>query len=248
MQTRASRVEGGWQVKGQKVWTSGAHDADWGLATIRTDPAAPKHAGITLMAIKMSQPGVTVRPLRDLTGLSLFNEVFLDDVFIEDSDVVGGVNRGWTLALATLANERTTIGARSHDERSARHLLGRVGAAGAMLGPAFARDVAELLAEEHAARVFRLRQAARSVAAGVAVGGGNIAKLIAGEHTQRVTEVGMRLSAERGGAVGDEQMVQLFLYSRCLTIAGGTSEIIRNQIAERTLGLPRDPAPVAIKG
>jgi alkylation response protein AidB-like acyl-CoA dehydrogenase len=247
VQTRAGRAEGGWQVKGQKVWTSGAHDSDWGLATIRTDPAAPKHAGITLMAIKMNQPGVTVRPLRDLTGRSLFNEVFLDDVFIEDRDVVGDVGRGWTLALATLANERTTIGGRAHDERSARHLLGRVWAAGAMLGPAFARDVAELLAEEHAGRVLRLRQAARSVEAGAAVGGGNVAKLIAGEHTQRVTEVGMRLSAEHGGAVGDDQLIQLFLYSRCLTIAGGTSEIIRNQIAERTLGLPRDPAPVAIK-
>ena len=108
--TRATRAEGGWLVNGQKVWTSGAHLASFGLATVRSNPDAPKHQGITTMVIDMHAPGVTVRPLRMPTGNSDFNEVFFDDVFVPDADVVGPVDGGWTVARATLGNESVSIG------------------------------------------------------------------------------------------------------------------------------------------
>ena len=130
IQTRATRVDGGWLVNGQKVWTSGAQHSNRGLATVRTDPAAPKHAGVTTMAIDMRAPGVDVRPLREITGETLFNEVFFDDVFVPDDDVVGEVDRGWAVARATLGNERVSIG----------------GNVGGVLGTVAADDLADLAA------------------------------------------------------------------------------------------------------
>ena len=108
--TRATRVDGGWRVTGQKVWTSNAHQAKVGFALVRTDPAAPRHAGLTCMVVDMGAPGVTVRPLRQLTGEPEFNEVFLDDVFVPDTDVVGDVNDGWRVARTSLENERVSLG------------------------------------------------------------------------------------------------------------------------------------------
>jgi Acyl-CoA dehydrogenases len=108
--TRGVRAEGGWRVTGQKVWTTRAHQSDWGFATVRTDSSGSKHAGITMMAIDLRAPGVQVRPLRELTGDALFNEVFFDDVFVPDTDVVGEVGQGWRVARATLGNERVSIG------------------------------------------------------------------------------------------------------------------------------------------
>ena len=110
VRTVAKKVDGGWRVTGQKVWTSLAQHCQWGLATVRTDPDAPKHAGVTMMAIDMKAPGVTVNPLRGMTGDAHFNEVFFDDVFVPDEDVVGDVNKGWLVARATLGNERISIG------------------------------------------------------------------------------------------------------------------------------------------
>src|SRR6516162_9655695 len=110
IRTRATRVDGGWRINGQKVWTSGAHQAHFGLATVRTNPDAPKHQGITTMVIDMHAPGVTVRPLKMPSGNSDFNEVFFDDVFIPDEDMVGPVDAGWTVARATLGNESVSIG------------------------------------------------------------------------------------------------------------------------------------------
>ena len=117
VRTAAKKVDGGWRVTGQKVWTSLAQHCQWGLATVRTDPDAPKHAGVTMMAIDMKAPGVTVNPLRGITGDAHFNEVFFDDVFVPDADVVGDVNKGWLVARATLGNERISIGGGSggHD-------------------------------------------------------------------------------------------------------------------------------------
>jgi alkylation response protein AidB-like acyl-CoA dehydrogenase len=242
--TRGTRVEGGWRVSGQKVWTSGAHESDWGLATVRTDPDARKHAGISLLAINMRAPGVEVRPLRELTGGARFNEVFLNEVFVPDDDLLGFPGGGWRLAMATLGNERMTIGTSKRDERSARHLLRRlreteVGDA------ALEREVAVLLAEEYASRALVLRNAARGVEGSTAAFAGSLIKLVVGERTQRTAELGMRLSGELAVSNDDAAIVDLFLFSRCLTIAGGTSEIIRNQIAERILGLPREPLPAA---
>ena len=110
VKTKATRVDGGWLVNGQKVWTSGAHVAGMGFATVRTNPDVPKHDGITMMAIDMHAEGVEVRPLKMTSGNSEFNEVFFDDVFVPDDDVVGPVDGGWTVARATLGNESVSIG------------------------------------------------------------------------------------------------------------------------------------------
>ena len=109
LRTKAVRVDGGWELTGQKVWTSSAHKAQWGVCLARTDPDAPKHKGITYFLIDMSSPGIVIRPLREITGDALFNEVFLDDVFVPDEMVVGTVNDGWRLARTTLANERIAM-------------------------------------------------------------------------------------------------------------------------------------------
>ena len=138
IRTRATRTEGGWRINGQKVWTSGAHMASFGLATVRTNPDAPKHKGITTMVIDMHAPGVTVRPLKMPTGNSDFNEVFFDDVFVPDADVVGPVDGGWTVARATLGNESVSIGGGDggHDDagrglhRPARRASGAAGRRG----------------------------------------------------------------------------------------------------------------------
>ena len=239
--TRGIRVEGGWRVTGQKVWTTRAHVSDWGFATVRTYSSGPKHAGITMMAIDLKTPGVDVRPLRELTGDALFNEVFLDDVFVPDECVVGEVGQGWRVARATLGNERVSIGGGSAGTLPLRawHLLPL---AAASPDPQVAqRDVGALITDELATRLMLLRQAARAVGGTEPGPEGNLSKLFSSEHAQRVAGLGVRLAGAAAVTGGNELVMRSYLYSRCLTIAGGTSEIARNQVAERLLGLPRDP-------
>ncbi|MGV0037125.1 acyl-CoA dehydrogenase [Mycobacterium paraffinicum] len=239
--TKARRVDGGWVVNGQKVWTSDAVNCQRGLATVRTDPNVRKHKGITAMIIDLADPAVRIRPLTEITGETLFNEVFFDDVFVPARDVVGGVNDGWSVAMAAFGNERVSIGGGSVTMTAgalidllARHRPGDTG---------IAREVGALLIESYTLATLNLRQAARAVFdAGPGVEG-NIAKLFGAEHAQRVAELALRI-ADRAILVGEEpDVVHDYLFSRCLTIAGGTSEIVRNLVAERILGLPRDPAP-----
>ncbi|MFI1293271.1 acyl-CoA dehydrogenase [Streptomyces sp. NPDC020792] len=240
VRTRAERVEGGWRVNGQKVWTSGAEHCNRGLATVRTDPEAPKHKGITAMVIDLTAPGVDIRPLREITGDALFNEVFFDDVFVPDADVVGEPNNGWRVARATLGNERVSIGGGSREGLSALELVD-IAARHDATDVESRRAIARLVVEEQGMRVLNLRQATRAViGAGPGVEG-NVTKLLSAEHAQRVTELAMRLCGA-AGVTGDEpEVAREYLFDRCLTIAGGTSEISRNVIAERILGLPRDP-------
>jgi alkylation response protein AidB-like acyl-CoA dehydrogenase len=240
VKTRAERVPGGWRVNGQKVWTSGAQGCNRGLATVRTDPSAPKHKGISAMVIDLDSPGVTVRPLREITGDAMFNEVFLDDVFVPDADVVGEPNDGWRVARATLGNERVTIGGGSREGMSAYDLVPlsqRHGATDAET----TRAVARLVAEEQAMRALNVRQATRAVIGSGPGPEGNVTKLLSAEHAQRVTELGMAIAGSAAVTDGDLELAFEYLFDRGLTIAGGTSEITRNVIAERILGLPRDP-------
>ncbi|MEJ3654477.1 acyl-CoA dehydrogenase [Actinomycetes bacterium KLBMP 9759] len=239
--TRGVRVDGGWRVTGQKVWTTRAHQSDWGFATVRTDSSGAKHAGITMMAIDLRADGVDVRPLRELTGDALFNEVFFDDVFVPDEDVVGEVGQGWRVARATLGNERVSIGGGSAGALPirARDLLPLAAAAP---DPAAAeREVGSLIVDELAMRLMLLRQAARAVGGSEPGPEGNLSKLFSSEHAQRVAGLGVRLAGAAAVSGGNELVMRSYLWSRCLTIAGGTSEIARNQVAERILGLPRDP-------
>ncbi len=244
IKTRATRVDGGWLVNGQKVWTSGAHVASLGLATTRTDPDAPKHQGITMMVIDMHAPGVEVRPLRMVTVHSDFNEVFFNDLFVPDDDVVGPVNGGWTVARATLGNESVSIGggAGGGGGIPAESVIAPFDAHPERLGGGAGR-IGRYVARSEAMAVLNMRSAHRAVAGGGPGPEGNVTKLV-------LTEIGHEAAAIRralGGpatafADGDGSMAAaMVLMHRGMSIAGGTSEIKRNQIGERILGLPRDP-------
>ncbi|MGP0028986.1 MAG: acyl-CoA dehydrogenase [Acidimicrobiales bacterium] len=243
VKTRGTRVDGGWLVNGQKVWTSGAHLAGFGLATIRTDPDVPKHQGITTMVIDMHAEGVEVRPLKMVTGHSEFNEVFFNDVFVPDDDVVGPINGGWTVARATLGNESVSIGGGqgggsmpadmvitpfdAHPERLAGG-AGRIG---------------RYVVQSEAMATLNMRTAHRAVIGGGPGPEGNVTKLVLSEIGHEaaaiMAAVGGPDTAYSDGAASMTAM--MVLMHRGLSIAGGTSEIKRNQIGERILGLPRDP-------
>ncbi|ATD72290.1 MULTISPECIES: acyl-CoA dehydrogenase [Gordonia] len=243
VKTRATRVDGGWRINGQKVWTSGAHLCKRGLATVRTDPEAPKHKGITAVLIDMSARGVEVRPLRQITGGAEFNEVFFTDVFVPDADVVGEPNDGWTVARATLGNERVSIGGGTAGSEGAATYMLKLAERYADGLEGSRVKIGEFLAVEDALRLLNLRRVARSVADAGPGPEGNVTKLLLAEHISDRA----RLSAELIGPdvaflSGAGKMAGLLvLAARGMSIAGGTSEITRNQIAERILGLPRDP-------
>jgi alkylation response protein AidB-like acyl-CoA dehydrogenase len=242
VRTAARRVEGGWRITGQKVWTTLAEKCQWGLATVRTDPDAPKHAGVTMMAIDMSSPGVTVRPLREMTGEALFNEVFFDDVFVPDADVVGEVGRGWAVARATLGNERVSIaGGEGLPGVDADELITLLASASPDTAAAMTRRAGEVIAESHTITLLNRRRASRAIVGAAPGPEANVAKLLTAESAQHQTELGMDLAGMAAVVGAVPELTHDYLYARCLTIAGGTSEIMRNTIAERLLGLPRDP-------
>lgn len=242
--TKARRVEGGWLVNGQKVWTTGAHLARWGFATVRTNPDAAKHRGITMMVIDMKGSGVTVRPLRQTTGSAEFNEVFLDDVFVPDDNVVGPVDDGWNVARATLGNESVSMGGSGevgftmpaetawslHDRHPGR-LAGAVGRIG------------RHLSSVESAALLNLRSAHRAVAGHSPGPEGSLAKLVIAENTHEAAAIARELDGPRALLLDGDgaNAADLVLRHRAISIAGGTSEIKRNQIGERFLGLPRDP-------
>jgi alkylation response protein AidB-like acyl-CoA dehydrogenase len=243
IKTRATRVDGGWKINGQKVWTSGAHYCARGLATVRTDPDARKHAGITTVIVDMKAPEVEVRPLRQITGGSDFNEVFFNDLFVPDEDVVGAPNSGWTVARATLGNERVSIGGSgSFYEGLATALLEMAQQHADRLAGADIR-VGSYLANETALRLLNLRRVARSVEGAGPGPEGNVTKLKLADHMVEGAAIMAALTGPEvalvdglGAAPG-----RLIMGARGMAIAGGTSEVTRNQIAERILGMPRDP-------
>lgn len=235
LRTKAVRCEDGWLLTGQKVWTSAAHKARWGVCLARTDPDAPKHQGITYFLVDMKSPGIEIRPLREITGDSLFNEVFLDDVFVPDEMVVGTVNDGWRLARTTLANERVAMANGTALGNSMEELL--------KLLAEIDLDVAQqdrlgwliIVAQIGALLDQRIAQ--------LAVGGrdpgaqSSVRKLIGVRYRQELAECLMDVS--EGGGLVENCGVHGFLNSRCLTIAGGTEQILLTMVAERLLGLPR---------
>ncbi|HMC40197.1 MAG TPA: acyl-CoA dehydrogenase [Acidimicrobiales bacterium] len=246
--TRATRRDGekGWRLNGQKVWTSMAGTADFGICLARTNPSAPKHLGITYFVVDMHDPGFEIRPLREMTGHAMFNEVFLDDVFVPDDHVVGEVDGGWALARTTLANERVAMGSGASFGGGIEALLHLVASIGPdRLDPVDADRLGALLAESHCLSVMGRRSAYRAVTGARPGPESSVRKLLGAEHDQRVQEFGLYLLGPEGATTqgAAEQWTFGFLANRCLTIAGGTSEVQRNVISERLLGLPRDPEP-----
>ena len=233
---------GGWRLTGQKVWTSLAHDADWAICLARTDPAAPKHRGLTYFLVDMHSPGIEIRPLREITGRAFFNEVFLDEVFVPDGCVVGECGSGWRIARSTLASERVAMGRGSALGDEVETLIAAVSAAGQAADPAVAEQVGAVVAGGLAGSLLDLRAALAELADAGDTHQAAVRKLVGVAHRQSVAETALVLCGPDGaasdGPAGDA--VYAFLLSRCLSIAGGTSQILLSVVAERALGLPRD--------
>ena len=240
--TKATRVDGGWLLTGQKVWTSMANLADWGICLARTDPSAPRHEGIGCFLVDMRSEGLDIRPLRELTGAALFNEVFLSDVFVPDDCVLGAPTASWPVARTTLANERVSMGRGASMGPGVEALLDLV--AGHLADDPLVLDtVGGVVASTQSLAAMGIRMTLRALGGAAPGPEASIRKLLGGELDQHVQEVGLDLLGRTAaGGEGDAQLwIGGFLGNRSLSIAGGTSEIQRNVIAERLLGLPRDP-------
>jgi alkylation response protein AidB-like acyl-CoA dehydrogenase len=235
LRTKAVRVEGGWKLNGQKVWTSAAHKADWGVCLARTDPDAPKHKGITYFLVDMRLPGIMIRPLREITGDELFNEVFFDDVFVPDEMVVGTVDDGWRLARSTLASERVAMAHGTALGNQMEQMLRTL--AEQQVDPAMADRLGELLLAAQVGSLLDHRVAQLAVSGQDTSAEASARKLIGVRYRQALEEFRMELSP--GAGIVDNDAVQTFLNTRCLSIAGGTEQILLTMAGERLLGLPR---------
>lgn len=246
--TKATRVDGGWRITGQKIWTTGAQYSQWGALLARTDPSAPKHNGITYFLLDMKSEGVQVKPLRELMGKEFFNTVYLDDVFVPDELVLGEVNRGWEVSRNTLTAERVSIGG---SDSTFLPTLGEF--------VDFVRDyrfegqfdqvarhrAGQLIAEGHATKLLNLRSTLLTLAGGDPMAPAAISKLLSMRTGQGYAEFAVS-SFGTDAVIGDTERLpgkwgEYLLASRATTIYGGTSEVQLNIIAERLLGLPRDP-------
>jgi alkylation response protein AidB-like acyl-CoA dehydrogenase len=238
LRTKATRADGGWVLNGQKVWTSRAVEADWAICLARTDPDAPKHKGITYFLVDMRSAGITLRPLREITGEARFNEVFLDDVFVPDDCQVGEVNGGWRLARTTLANERVALGAGSALGEGVERLLALAGD----LDDGALERVGALVAQGLSVSLVDLRATLRQLDGHGPGPESSVCKLVGVRHRQDVAEAAVDLLGAAGAAVDEVTGPALheFLVTRCLSIAGGTTQVLRTLIAERILGLPRE--------
>ncbi len=243
--TRAVRDGDHYVVNGQKVWTSYAHIARWGILLARTDPAASMHMGISYFVCPMDAPGIDIRPLIDMTGEHAFNEVFLTDVRIPADHLVGPEGGGWDLAKVTLGNERVSLsgeGALWGMGPTADDLVALVKAAGSAPDPIRRDALVSIWMESQILRVLRLRMVS-AVLAGRAPGAeASVRKAIADAHGQHVMGLGRDLAGGHAMLAGsDPAWSEGFLFAPALTIGGGTAEVQRNIVAEKVLGLPRDP-------
>lgn len=242
--TKATRVDGGWRITGQKIWTSAAQYSSWGALLARTDTSAPKHNGISYFLLDMKAEGVTVSPLRELTGGAMFNTVYLDDVFIPDELVLGEVNRGWEVSRNTLTAERVSIGGSEMPFLANLDLLVEFLRDG-QFDQAEQQRAGALIAAGHATKLLNLRSTLLTLAGQDPMPAAAISKLLGMRTTQGYAEFAVETFGA-DGAIGDREQLpgkwaEFLLMSRATTIYGGTSEVQLNIIAERLLGLPRDP-------
>ena len=254
--TRATRDGDEWVVNGQKIWTTFAHAAAYGILLARTDPdAADEHKGISYFVLDMRSPGVTARPIKQMDGRAEFNEVFLDDVRVPAENLVGTENDGWRLAKVTLGNERVSLsgeGALWGIGPTANDLLDVVRAHGGVDNASVRQRLAALYTESEILRLIRLRTVSAKMKGLEPGPEASVRKALADEHGQHVMAAAVDLAGTAGMLMDrgpfdsdDGTWAAGYLYSRALTVGGGTSEVQRNIIGERVLGLPRDPSPTS---
>ena len=240
LKTRAVKCDGGWSVTGQKVWTTLAQVSKWCMLVARTDQNAPKHKGLTYFLMDMAQDAVQIRPLHQITGEAEFNELFMEDAYIPDENVLGGVGNGWAVAITTLMHERAGLGASA--AASVKIALGQLielakerGVAG---DPIVRQRIASLLIEAEALRLNAWRGLTAIMKTGIPGPEGSLPKLQWSAVNQGLTELAVAIQGEDGMAK-DSEWNYRFLRARANSIEGGTTEILKNIIAERVLGLPK---------
>jgi len=261
--TRATRDGDEWVVTGQKVWTTLAHLSRWGMLIARTNPDVPKHKGLTYFVLDMQAPGVDIRPLVQITGDAEFNEVFMEGVRIPDSMRVGPEGEGWRVAITTLMNERIALsgaGSLSGDATGGSPVEKLIARHSPVADPLDRQRLARLFIEERLIRLNNQRAAARRKSGGEAGPEGSITKLMQAEFNQRLQNLAIDLEGSAAmawegegfvehGVIGftssggdsSREIVRTFLRSQANTIEGGTSNVMRNILGERVLGLPKEP-------
>ena len=256
LSTRAVRDGDEWVVNGQKVWTTGAHYSQFGILIARTDPDAPKHRGITYFICPMDLPGIEVRTIRNIAGADSFNEVFFTDVRIPHENVVGEVNDGWRLAKVTLGNERVSLstgGVLWGNGPTALDVLDEARALG-VGDPVLRQRLANAYIEHTVLEIIRMRTLTARLRGEQPGPEASIRKIMADEHGQRVMEIARDIIGADAMVVGPDDAVagktirsrswySGYMFSKALTIGGGTTEVQKNILGERVLGLPSEPNP-----
>jgi alkylation response protein AidB-like acyl-CoA dehydrogenase len=243
--TQARREGDTWIVNGQKVWSSDGGVADWGILLARFDPDVAKHRGLVYLLVDMHSPGVEVRPLRQLSGDSHFSEVFLTDVRVPDAQRMGEPGEGWGVAMTTLMNERMSLGASTAGltfpfTRLVELARKRAGGVDELTR----HDLVRIWTRERILEVLNKRVIGKLRKGEIPTAEGSVLKLLLSQLTTDASNTGVRLLGPAGALVGEEGSPQLnFLWAPAMRIGGGTDEIQRNTIAERVLGLPREPRP-----
>jgi alkylation response protein AidB-like acyl-CoA dehydrogenase len=240
LKTKAVRENGSWRVSGQKVWTTYAHEAKWCMLLARTDTDAPKHKGLTYFICDMEQDGVEVRPLRQITGEAEFNEIFFEGAHVEDENLVGGEGNGWMVAITTLMHERAGLGAASaiSVRRDLDELIEVINERGLGEDPVIRQRIAELKIGVEALRLGSLRALTQQMKVGIPGPEGSIAKWEWAMLNQKLTELAADVLGPEALRPGTEWSYRL-LRSRANSIEGGTTDVMKNIVAERVLGLPR---------
>jgi len=240
LKTRAVRDGTEWVVTGQKVWTTLAHHAKWCMLVARTDPDAPRHKGLTYFLMDMEQDAVQVRPLRQITGEAEFNELFIEEARIPDENIIGGEGNGWNVAITTLMHERATLafGLQIRVKITFGELLAEARESGAAEDPVIRDRLAQLYIESEVLRLNALRGLSSIMRTGVPGPEGSLGKWQWADVNQALTELAVELRGPRA-VLDDDRWTYRFLRARANSIEGGTTEILKNIIAERVLGLPR---------
>jgi alkylation response protein AidB-like acyl-CoA dehydrogenase len=246
VKTRATRHGDEWIVTGQKVWTTFAHHAKWCMLVARTDPDVPKHKGLTYFLMDMEQEAVQVRPLVQITGEAEFNELFIEEARIPHENIVGGEGNGWAVAITTLMHERATLafGLQVQVQITLRELLAKAratrgpGGAPASEDPVTRQRLAQLLIEAEVLRLNAYRGLTATMRNGVPGPEGSLGKWHWAEVNQSLTELAMDIAGPHAMS-SDNNWTYRFLRARANSIEGGTTEILKNIVAERVLGMPR---------